>query len=165
MLHFFEIITACLRQCMFICMYSLIHYSFYGKIKVIYMFICMYSLIHYSFYGKIKAIYQPTNKQRRNNVILTYVKMTFLRRCMFTVSYRAPTALNNTCNMLTIYILGENQQTTFETVFSFSQKTSFDISCKYSSIESIYLKCQTLFSGNNKKNITKMSSLEFALGV
>ena len=36
----------------------------------------------------------------------------------------------------------------------FSLKTGFDISCKLSPMETIYMKCQNLFSGKNKKNIT-----------
>ena len=37
----------------------------------------------------------------------------------------------------------------------FSQKAGFDISCKSSLLETIYMKCQILFSGENKKNISK----------
>ena len=44
----------------------------------------------------------------------------------------------------------------------FSQKTDFDISCKLSPIETICTKCQILFSGKNKKNITNLSSAELA---
>ena len=36
----------------------------------------------------------------------------------------------------------------------FSQKTAFDISCKLSPMETICMKCQILFSGKNKKNIS-----------
>ena len=43
-----------------------------------------------------------------------------------------------------------------------SQKTGFDILCKLSPMESICMKCQILFSGKNKKNITKLSSAELA---
>ena len=44
----------------------------------------------------------------------------------------------------------------------FSQKTGFDISCKLSQLETICMKCQILFSGKNKKNITNLSSAELA---
>ena len=38
----------------------------------------------------------------------------------------------------------------------FSQKTGFDILCKLSAAEeTICMKCQILFSGKNKKNISK----------
>ena len=43
----------------------------------------------------------------------------------------------------------------------FSQKTGFDISCKLSPKETICMKCQTLFSGENKKNISKCRLLKF----
>ena len=43
----------------------------------------------------------------------------------------------------------------------FSQKTGFDISCKLSPLETICMKCQMLFSGKNKKNIS-LSSAELA---
>ena len=47
----------------------------------------------------------------------------------------------------------------FEIFFSyFSQKTGFDISCKLCRMETICMKCQILFSGKNKKNITNLSS-------
>ena len=40
-------------------------------------------------------------------------------------------------------------------IFSyFSQKTGFDISCKLSPLETICMKCQNLFFGKNKKNIS-----------
>ena len=39
----------------------------------------------------------------------------------------------------------------------FSQKTGFDISCKFC------MKCQTLFSGKNKKNIINLSPAELAV--
>ena len=35
----------------------------------------------------------------------------------------------------------------------FSQKIGFDISCKLSTMETICIKCQNLFSGKNKKKI------------
>ena len=44
----------------------------------------------------------------------------------------------------------------------FSQKIGFDIACKLSSMETICLHCQVLFSGKNK-NITDLSFAEFAL--
>ena len=45
----------------------------------------------------------------------------------------------------------------------FSQKTASGISCNFfSSLESICLKGQILFSGKNKKNIINLSSAEFA---
>ena len=42
----------------------------------------------------------------------------------------------------------------------FSQKTGFDISCKFSLLEKICMECQRSFSGKNKKNITNLSSAE-----
>ena len=44
----------------------------------------------------------------------------------------------------------------------FSQKTGFDISCKLSPYETICMKCSTLFSGKNKKNIINLPSTENA---
>ena len=46
--------------------------------------------------------------------------------------------------------------------FNFSQKTGYDISCKLSPEETICMKCQSLFSGKNKKNIINLSSAENA---
>ena len=43
-----------------------------------------------------------------------------------------------------------------------SQKTEFDISCKVSPLMTTCTKCQNLFSGKNKKNITNLSSAEVA---
>ena len=40
----------------------------------------------------------------------------------------------------------------------FSQKTGFDISCKLSTIETICMKCQNLFSEKNKINIINLSA-------
>ena len=40
----------------------------------------------------------------------------------------------------------------------FSQKTEFDILCKLSPMQTICKKCQILFSGKNKKNITNLLS-------
>ena len=47
----------------------------------------------------------------------------------------------------------------------FFQKIGFDISCKLSPKETICMKCQSLFSGKNKKNIVKLLSVEFVQGV
>ena len=44
----------------------------------------------------------------------------------------------------------------------FSQKTGYDISCKLSSKETICMKCQILFSGENKKNVINLSFAENA---
>ena len=44
----------------------------------------------------------------------------------------------------------------------FSQKTGFDISCKLSPLETICMKCQIVFSGKIRKNITNLSSAELA---
>ena len=44
----------------------------------------------------------------------------------------------------------------------YSQKKCFDISCKLSPEETICLKCQSLFSGEIKKNIVNLSSAELA---
>ena len=43
----------------------------------------------------------------------------------------------------------------------FSQKIDFGISCKLSPQETICLKCQSLFSGKNKKYISKCCLLKF----
>ena len=43
----------------------------------------------------------------------------------------------------------------------FSQKTGSDISCKLSPMETTCMKCQSLFSGQNKKNISKCRLLKF----
>ena len=43
----------------------------------------------------------------------------------------------------------------------FSQKIKYDISCKLSPKETICMKCQILFSGKNKKNISKCCMLKF----
>ena len=45
---------------------------------------------------------------------------------------------------------------------SFSQKIGFDILCKLSPMETVCVKCQNLFSRQNKKNITNLSSAELA---
>ena len=49
-----------------------------------------------------------------------------------------------------------------EYFFYFFQKTGSDISCKLSPVETICMKCQNLFSGENKKNIIYLSSAELA---
>ena len=46
--------------------------------------------------------------------------------------------------------------------FFFLQKTGFDISCNLSSLKTICMKCQILFSGKNKKIIINLSSFEFS---
>ena len=40
----------------------------------------------------------------------------------------------------------------------FSEKTDFDISCKLSPMETVCIKCQILFSRENKKNINLPSA-------
>ena len=55
------------------------------------------------------------------------------------------------------------QQTTSWDIFLiFSQKTGFDISCKFSPLEKICMKHQNLFSGENKKNIVNLLCARFA---
>ena len=45
----------------------------------------------------------------------------------------------------------------------FSQKTGFDISCKLSASQTMYMKCHNhFFSGKNNKNIMNFSSAELA---
>ena len=44
---------------------------------------------------------------------------------------------------------------------NFSKKTGSDISCKSSPSETICMKCQLLFSGKNKKTISKYCLLKF----
>ena len=45
----------------------------------------------------------------------------------------------------------------------FFQKTCFDSSCKLSPKETIWMKCQSLFSGKSKKKYYKMSSAEIII--
>ena len=47
-------------------------------------------------------------------------------------------------------------------VFVFSPTTGLDISCK---LETIFMKCQNLFCGKNKKHIISLSSANFTQGV
>ena len=47
----------------------------------------------------------------------------------------------------------------------FLQKIEYDISCKLSPKEIICMKCHTLFSWDNKKNIINFSYADFALRV
>ena len=42
------------------------------------------------------------------------------------------------------------------------KKDVFDFSCKFSSVETICMTCQILFSGKNRKCITNLSSVELA---
>ena len=44
----------------------------------------------------------------------------------------------------------------------FYKETGFDISCKLSLMETIYMKCLIPVSGKNKKHIISLSSAEFA---
>ena len=46
--------------------------------------------------------------------------------------------------------------------FLFFLRIGFDISCKLSPFETVCMKCQILFCGKNKKNITNLSSAESA---
>ena len=41
----------------------------------------------------------------------------------------------------------------------------FDISCKFSPVETLCMKCWILFSGKNKKNIINLLSVELAKSV
>ena len=43
-----------------------------------------------------------------------------------------------------------------------SQKIGFSILCKLAPEETVCMKCQSLFSGKNKKNIISLSSAEYA---
>ena len=61
---------------------------------------------------------------------------------------------------LNLYLFGLIQQTTKWHFSYFSQKTGFDISCKLSPLETICRKYQNLFSGKNKKNISKCRLLK-----
>ena len=47
----------------------------------------------------------------------------------------------------------------------FTQETGFDIPCKLFPLETICLKCQMLFSGKNKKSISKCHLLKILLSV
>ena len=46
------------------------------------------------------------------------------------------------------------------TISCFSQKTGFEISCKLPSVETVCNEYQILFSGKNKKNISKCRLLK-----
>ena len=66
------------------------------------------------------------------------------------------------CPGISVPLSGHIQQTTNWWYFSYSsQKTGFDISCKLSPLETVCMKCQNLFSGKNKKNISKCRLLKF----
>ena len=43
----------------------------------------------------------------------------------------------------------------------FFQEIGFDISCKLSPLETICMKCQSLFSGEKKKNILSLLSIDY----
>ena len=59
--------------------------------------------------------------------------------------------------------LGKNSADNILKYFSyFYQKTGFDISCKLSPVETICMKCQSLFSEKDKKNVINLSSAESA---
>ena len=60
--------------------------------------------------------------------------------------------------MLTLRTLRQNFQQT--AVFLSFPETGFGVSCKLSLMETICMKCQLLFSGENKKNITNLSPVE-----
>ena len=65
---------------------------------------------------------------------------------------------------ITLNTLGKNfSRPHFEIFFLiFFQKIGFDTSCKLSPYETVCMKCQSLFSGKNKKNIINLSTAEFA---
>ena len=63
--------------------------------------------------------------------------------------------------LLTLSTLGKIDNI-FKYISYFPQKTGFDISCKLSSMETLCMKYQILFSGNNKTNIINLASDEFA---
>ena len=44
----------------------------------------------------------------------------------------------------------------------FSQYIGVHISCKLSALETICMRCQSLFSGKNKRDVINLSSAEFA---
>ena len=59
---------------------------------------------------------------------------------------------------LTLSTLGKNfGRRHIDIFYIFSHGTGFDVSCKL-----ICMKCQILFSGKNKKNINKLSSVVYA---
>ena len=67
--------------------------------------------------------------------------------------------------LLTLSTLGKIFNRRHFEIFSyFSKKTGFDISCKLSPgpVETICMKCQILFSGKSKVNITNLLSAELA---
>ena len=63
-------------------------------------------------------------------------------------------------NDVIFLIFPRKQDLTFHANCLLSQKTGFDISCKLSPKETICMKCQILFSGKNKKNISKCRLLK-----
>ena len=69
-----------------------------------------------------------------------------------------------TDHLLALNTLGKNfNRRHFKIFFLFFQKIGFHTSCKFSPLETICMKCQSLFSGeNNKKNNISLSSAEFA---
>ena len=74
----------------------------------------------------------------------------------------SPTPSHTCYTPLTFITLWLIQQTTNWWYFSWlSQKTGFDISCKLSPMETICLKCQILFSVENKKKYVNMSTENF----
>ena len=65
----------------------------------------------------------------------------------------------NDCSRLTFTSLKANSaddELMIQCIFSyFSQKSGFEISCSLSLMETVCMKCQILFSGKNKENISK----------
>ena len=70
---------------------------------------------------------------------------------------------NNILTFITLGKISRRQADTFRVLFVcfcfvlgfFLQKIGFDILCKLSSKETVCVKCQSLFSGRKKKNISK----------
>ena len=59
-------------------------------------------------------------------------------------------------------IISSSSRLHFENIFFFPQKTGFDISCKLFPKKTICMKCQSLFSGWNMKNVINLSSAPLA---
>ena len=75
---------------------------------------------------------------------------------IFVISKLAQSATFNLNHSLGIF-----SRRQIDDIFSyFSQKTGSDISCKLSPEETICMQCQILFSGKNKKNISKCRLLK-----
>ena len=63
------------------------------------------------------------------------------------------------CYFLTLTTLWSDSAADKWVIFLFSQKTGYDISCTLSPLDTICLKCQILFSGKKKINMSSSEKL------